>query len=64
MGRAFGRDCRHEHTRTPSSFDTLVVPGHGSWIDGFGFSVWSFFVHDAQVKRQLGLMEQVVHDAA
>jgi hypothetical protein len=52
-----------EHTRTPSSLDTLKVPGHGSWIVGFGFCVWSFFVQDAQVRTQVALMEHVVHVA-
>jgi hypothetical protein len=52
-----------EQTRTPSSFEILVVPGHGSWIDGFGFCDWSFFVHDAHDSTHVALMEQLVQVA-
>jgi hypothetical protein len=40
----------------------LVAPAQGSWSEGFGFCVWSFFVHDMQVRRHAAFIEQPVHD--
>jgi hypothetical protein len=38
----------------------LAAAAQGSWSEGFGFWVWSFFVHDVQVSRHVALIEQLV----